>query len=129
MNNAILVLRTYFGIAFLVAGLDKLFHLDMAGKMFEMWFPGFGAAMLWLAIAIEVIGGVTLLSGYYTQYAAGLFIPFMLVATAVTWKIGGMDVISMVREMLVMNTAGGNTPVNLAYIAGLTALVLLNQRT
>ena len=122
---AILVLRIFYGAAFLVAGLDKLFHYGMAGKMFGMWFAGLGGIMLLLAIIIELAGGLALLSNFYTRYAATLFIPFLLVATVVSWKIGGMDILSTLREILVMNTGGGNTAVNFSYLAGVTALALL----
>lgn len=122
---ATFVLRIFYGAAFLVAGLDKLFHYGMAGEMFGMWFGGLGGIMLLLAIGIEVGGGLALLSNFYTKYAAMLFIPFLLVATVVSWKIGGMDLFSTLREILVMNTAGGNTAVNFSYLAGITALALL----
>ncbi len=126
-DYATVVLRVFFGVAFFVAGLDKFMHLDMAGKMFDMLFGDLGSIMLWLAILIEVGGGLVLLSGYYTRDTAMLFIPFLLVATVATWKIGGMDVTSTLREILVMNTGGGNTAVNLSYLAGLVALALLGD--
>ena len=125
---AALVLRIFFGVAFLVAGLDKLMHFGMArDMMFNQWFGGLGTPMLVLAILIEIGGGIVLLSGYYTYFVSLLYIPFMIVALAVTWKIGGMDWISYLREILVMNTGGGNTAVNISYIAGLSVLALLSK--
>jgi len=126
---AILVLRIFFGVAFLVAGLDKVLHYSMArDMMFNQWFGGLGTVMLMLAILIEIAGGLALLTGYYARYATWALIPMMLVAVLVTWKIGGMDSISSLREILVMNTGGGNTAVNFAYLAGLSALALLLEK-
>lgn len=118
-----LVLRFFFGIAFLVAGLDKILNLSMAKGMFEGMFGGAGAVMLYLAIAIELVGGLMLLFGRYIRESALVLSAMIVVALFMTWKLGdAASMVSLAREALVMNTGGGNTAVNFAYLAGLISL-------
>lgn len=125
-----LVLRIFFGAAFLIAGLDKLFHFSIArDMMFNAWFgQSLGTVMLVLAIIIEIGGSVFLLFGKYVKQITVVLIGLIVVASIVSWKIGGMDFLSKLREILVMNTGGGNTAVNLTYLAGLLALFFINNK-
>ena len=121
----VLVLRIFFGLAFVIAGLDKVFSFDMAKGMFEGMFGSMGAAMLVLAIVIELVGGLSLLSGYFVKYSAPALAAFIVVALVTTFKLGeSMHFVGMLREMVVMNTSGANTAVNLAYLAGLVSLTV-----
>ncbi len=118
------ILRLFFGIAFIVAGLDKILSLPMAQGMFQGFFgPSLGTPLLYLAIAIELLGGLALLFNWHAPCAALLLFVFIIVALVKTWKLGAApNMIGMLREMLVMNTGGGNTAVNFAYLAGLLSL-------
>ena len=118
------ILRLFFGIAFIVAALDKILGMSMAKGMFEgMFGAGFGAPLLYLAIAIELLGGLALLFNWHAPCAALLLFVFMLVALVKTFKLGQAgNMVGILREMLVMNTGGGNTAVNFAYMAGLLSL-------
>ena len=118
------VLRVFFGFAFLIAGLDKILSLQMARGMFEGFFgPTLGAPLLYLAIAIELLGGIALLLNWHAACAATVLTLFMIVALVKTFKLGvAPNIIGTLREMFVMNTGGGNTAVNFAYIAGLLAI-------
>jgi len=121
----VLVLRVFFGLAFVIAGLDKVFSFGMAQGMFEGMFGSMGMAMLVLAIVIELVGGLSLLSGYFVKYSAPVLAAFIVVALVSTFKLGeSMHFIGMLRELVVMNTAGANTAVNLAYLAGLVSLTV-----
>jgi len=122
------VLRLFLGLAFVVAGLDKVMHIDMAAGMFNMLFGAAGTTMLYLAIAIELVGGLFLLIGYQTRLTASVLAVLIVIAFIATFKIGGMDFVSVLREVMVMNTGGGNTAVNWAYFAGLTALAFGGSR-
>ncbi len=122
------ILRLFLGLGFLVAGLDKVMHIDMAAGMFNMLFGAAGIALLYLAIAIELIGGLFLLIGYQTRLAASVLAVLIVIAFITTFKIGGMDFVSVLREIMVMNTGGGNTAVNWAYFAGLAALAFGGSR-
>ena len=118
------ILRIFFGAAFIVAALDKILSLPMATEMFKGLFgAGLGAPLLYLAIAIELIGGLALLFNWHTPCAALLLALFILVAFVKTFKLGvATNIVGMLREIMVMNTGGGNTAVNFAYFAGLLSL-------
>lgn len=117
------VLRVFFGVAFLVAGLDKVLSLPMAKGMFEGMFGGAGALMLYLAIVIELAGGLALLFNWKVRESAVVLALFILVAFVQTFKLGDApNFVAVLREIMVMNTGGGNTAVNFAYFAGLLSL-------
>jgi uncharacterized membrane protein YphA (DoxX/SURF4 family) len=117
------ILRTFFGVAFIIAGLDKVLSMPMAKEMFTGMFGGAGPALLYLAIAIELLGGLALLFNWHTACAAMVLSVFILVAMFKTFKLGQAGhMVGTLREMLVMNTGGGNTAVNFAYLAGLLSL-------
>ncbi|MFA4887460.1 MAG: DoxX family protein [Candidatus Nanoarchaeia archaeon] len=119
-----LVLRIFFGIGFLVAGLDKVLSFSMAKGMFGGLFGSAGTLMLVLAIVIELVGGLALVLGYKTRYVAGGLAAFIVVAFVSTFQIGpAANVIGSLRELMVMNTGGGNTAVNFAYFGALLSLV------
>jgi len=118
-----LVLRIFFGVAFIVGGLDKILSMPMAKEMFGMLFGGAGIGMLYLAIAIELLGGLALLFNYRTREAAIVLALFILVAFVKTFQLGDAPhFVGTLREIAVMNTGGGNTAVNYAYFAGLLSL-------
>ena len=117
------ILRVFFGVAFIVAALDKILGMEMAKGMFSQLFGGAGPALLYLAIAIELLGGLALLFNWHASCAAALLFVFILVALVKTWTLGAApNMVGTLREMLVMNTGGGNTAVNFAYLAGLLSL-------
>jgi len=117
------ILRVGFGIAFIVAALDKILGMSMAKEMFTGMFGGAGPAMLYLAIAIELLGGLALLFNWHAACAALILAVFILVAFVKTFKLGmAPNMVSTLREILVMNTGGGNTAVNFAYFIGLLSL-------
>ena len=119
------ILRVFFGLAFLIAGLDKVFTYSMTKGMFQTMFGNsIGGYMLILAIIIELAGGLALLLGIFTRIAALLLALTMVVAFVVTFDIGqATHFVGTLREIIVMNTAGRNTAVNFAYFAALLSLV------
>ncbi|MBS3147459.1 DoxX family protein [Candidatus Woesearchaeota archaeon] len=119
-----LILRVFFGAAFLVAGLDKVLSFDMMSGMFKSLFGNsLGTPMLVLAIVLELAGGAMLLLNWHANCAALVLSGLIAVAFVTTFKLGtAPNVIGTLREMMVMNTGGGNTAVNLAYLAGLLSL-------
>jgi len=124
------ILRLFFGIAFIIAGLDKVFTYSIAKGMFQGLFgSGFGGVMIILAIIIELVGGLLLLLGVYTRIAAAILALMIVVAFAVTFKLGqAPHFIGILREIAVMNTGGSNTAVNFAYFAALLSLVFSGTR-
>ncbi|MAF34390.1 hypothetical protein CMO91_00935 [Candidatus Woesearchaeota archaeon] len=123
------ILRVFLGVAFIVAGLDKLLSYGMAQGMFTGMFGGAGAAVLVVAIIVEIAGGLALLTGYHTKKAATVLAVVILVAFFKTFGVGqAPHFIGTLREVMVMNTGGANTAVNFAYFAGLLSLVATGSK-
>ncbi|PIN80484.1 hypothetical protein COV11_03945 [Candidatus Woesearchaeota archaeon CG10_big_fil_rev_8_21_14_0_10_30_7] len=102
----------------------------MAKGMFEGMFGGLGGIMLVLAILLELSGGLALLLGYQTRTAAAVLALLILVAFVSTFKLGqAPHFIGSLRELMVMNTGGGNTAVNFAYFGALLSLVFSGSKT
>ena len=84
-----LVLRVALGVMFLAHSLYlKLVVFTLPGtvKFFEsLGLPAFAAH---LTIAAEAIGGLMLVAGFRTRYAAAALVPVLLGATWVHWKNG-----------------------------------------
>lgn len=118
------VLRMFFGVAFVVAALDKILSFSMMQGMFKGLFgAGLGAPAFYLAIAIELGGGAALLLNKYVRETAVLLAVFMVVAFVMTFKLGATaNFVGTLREIMVMNTGGGNTAVNFAYFAAMLSL-------
>lgn len=93
-----LLLRVSLGVMFLVHSLYlKLVVFTLPGtvKFFESL--GLPAASAHLTVAVEVIGGLMLILGVKTRYAAVALLPVLLGASWVHWKNG----------WLFTNTGGG----------------------
>jgi len=110
-----LLLRLSLGVMFLVHSLYlKLVVFTLPGtvKFYEsLGLPGVGAH---LTIVVEVIGGLMLVLGVRTRYAAAALLPVLLGASWVHWKNG----------WLFTNSGGGwEYPVFLAMATVVQALV------
>jgi putative oxidoreductase len=87
---AALLLRVGLGAVFLAHACAKLFLLSLPGtaKFFEAHgFPGWTA---YPVFALELLGGVALLLGIHTRWAAVLLIPIMLGALVPHYANGWM---------------------------------------
>lgn len=79
------VLRVGLGVLFLVPGVMKLLNpamvTGMLSQIFDMdptwWFV---FALTWVLIAVEIIGGLMLISGFKTKFAVPPLVIVMLVA-------------------------------------------------
>ncbi len=120
------VLGVLLGLGFVVASLDKILGLSMVKGMFEGFFGAtLGGPMVYLAIVLELAGGLMLILNWHRREAAAVLGVLILVAFVVTFKLGtAPNFIATLREIMVMNTGGGATAVNFAYFAGLLTLVL-----
>jgi putative oxidoreductase len=117
---AILLLRVFIGICFVVHGLGKLGVVgtgSMAG--FEGWLKSmnipFAAAQARLAMASEILGGALLILGLLTRPAAALCLFTMVVASVIGHKGGGY--------LITNNPPGNEYAINLAAICA--AMILL----
>jgi putative oxidoreductase len=84
-----LVLRVALGVMFLVHSLYlKLVVFTLPGtiKFFES--IGLPSAAAYLTIAVEAVGGILLILGVKTRYAAVALLPVLLGASWVHWKNG-----------------------------------------
>ena len=73
--------RVLIGALFLTAGIRKLMTVAAtAGYMAKLGFPA-PEAMAYLAILIEVGGGLLLIIGFKTRWVAWLLVLFTLIAT------------------------------------------------
>ena len=73
--------RTLLALMFLFAGFSKISgYAGTQGYMESMGVPG---ALLPLVILLEVLGGLTLILGWYTRITAFLLAGFTIVATLI----------------------------------------------
>lgn len=126
-----LILRTFFGAAFLIAGLDKVLSFSASAGFFKSLFgDSLGTPLLVLAIVLELAGGAMLLLNWHANCAALVLSGLIAVAFVMTFKLGAAaNFVGTLREVFVMNTGGGNTAVNLAYLAGLLSLAFSGCET
>lgn len=80
----LLLARVLVGGMFVFAGLGKFMGVDMmVGYMLSVapWVP-MPTAIMYLVAALEVIGGLALISGFYFRYGALALACFTVVVTA-----------------------------------------------
>lgn len=85
---SITVLRASLGLVLLAHGLAKIFVYTVPGTIQFFESVGMPGAMAVPVILVEVIGGVLLLAGMFTRWAALAAVPIMLGATSVHWPNG-----------------------------------------
>lgn len=119
-NLAILILRVFIGVCFVVHGLGKLGLVgpgSMAG--FEGWLKSLGvpfpAVQARMAMLSEICGGALITLGLGTRLGALLCLGTMVVAATIGHKGGGY--------LITNNPPGNEYTINLAAI--LVALILL----
>jgi putative oxidoreductase len=105
MNNAIVLLaRLLLAQIFLLAGLSKISgYAATQGYMDSMGVPG---ALLPLVILLEVGGGLALLLGFMTRWAA-LALAGFCVAAALIFHLKPDDQMQMIMLMKNLAMAGG----------------------
>jgi putative oxidoreductase len=96
--------RILLALMFLLAGLNKISgYAGMQGYMESVGVPG---ALLPLVIALEVLGGITLMLGWHTRLTAFLLAGFTLLATLIFHSNLG-DQTQMLFFMKNLSIAGG----------------------
>ena len=83
-SNALFRLgRALLGALFLISGIGKIFGFaGVAGWMASAGLP-FASLLLGLTIAIEVIGGLLLIIGWHSRWAALALAAFLVPVTAI----------------------------------------------
>jgi putative oxidoreductase len=77
------LLRVSLGAMLLAHGLLKVFVFTIPGTVGFFTKVGFPGALAYPVIAIEVLGGLMLMAGIYTRWAALAAVPVLLGATMV----------------------------------------------
>lgn len=119
-NVALLLLRLFIGVCFVIHGLGKL-GLVGTGTMagFEGWLKGMGipfpAIQARMAMASEIFGGTLIAFGFLTRFGALICLFIMMVAALIGHKGGGY--------LITNNPPGNEYTINLAVI--LVVMILL----
>jgi putative oxidoreductase len=105
MNNAIVLLaRLFLAHIFLLAGFGKITgYAGTQGYMESMGVPG---ALLPLVIVLEIGGGLALIVGLFTRWAA-LALALFCVAAAVIFHRNFAEQMQMIQFMKNFAMAGG----------------------
>jgi len=89
-------LRILTGLLFLLPGLAVITNVaGFAGMLSGMGWPA-ATALAWIAVLVEVIGGLALVAGYQTKYASyGLFALLAVATIFVVIPTVGFDAVSL----------------------------------
>lgn len=82
-DYGITLLRVSLGVLLLAHGLLKVFVFTVPGTVGFFAKVGFPGALAYPVIAVEVLGGLMLIAGIYTRWAALAAVPVLLGATMV----------------------------------------------
>lgn len=120
LNAALLLIRVFIGVCFVVHALGKLGVVGPGNMQgFEGWLKSLGvpfpAVQARLAMMNEMVGGSLIALGLYTRVGALLCLATMLVATIIGHKGGGY--------LITNNPPGNEYTINLSVI--MVALILL----
>ena len=115
--------RIMLALIFILAGLGKI--QDPAGTAGYMQSAGVPGILLWPTIALEVLGGLALVLGYKTRYAAFTLAIFSVVA-ALMFHRNFADQMQMIMFLKNIAMAGG---LLLLAVGGSTAFSMDNRRT
>jgi putative oxidoreductase len=98
-HSAMLVGRILLSLVFLVAGYRKLMAVaGSAGYLAKLGFP-MPDVMVWVAIAIELGGGILLVLGWKTRWAAWLLALFTLIAAFAAHRFWEVDPAQYANQM------------------------------
>lgn len=105
-NLQLLLARILLSIMFILSGFDKLGAVeDTTGYISSLGLP-FPGLTVWLTIALEILGGLAILTGFFTRYAAWALAAFC-VATAFVAHFQPADQMQMIIFMKNITIAGG----------------------
>lgn len=99
-----LIARIMLALIFILAGVGKI--MDPAGTSGYMEAMGVPSVLLWPTVALEIIGGIALVVGYKTAFAA-LSLAIFSIAAAVLFHSNFGDKMQMILFMKNIAMAGG----------------------
>jgi putative oxidoreductase len=98
-HTAMLAGRILLSLVFLIAGYRKLMGVAAsAGYFAKLGFP-MPDVMVWVAIAIELGGGILLLLGWKARWAAWLLALFTLIAAFAAHRFWEVDPAQYANQM------------------------------
>jgi len=94
-----LLSRILISSLFLVAGIRKvMFVAGTTGYLAKLGFPA-PEVMVWLAILIEVGGGLLLLIGWKTRWVSWVLVVFVAVATFMAHRFWEVDAANYANQL------------------------------
>jgi len=94
-----LVGRILIGALFVVAGINKAMAVaGTTGYFAKLGFPA-PDVMVWLAIAVELGGGLLFIIGWKTRWMALLLILFTLIATFMAHRFWAVDAAQYANQL------------------------------
>jgi putative oxidoreductase len=94
-----LVARILIAPLFLIAGYNKLMAVaGTAGYFAKLGFP-MPEIMVWVAIVIEIGGGLLLLIGWKTRWVSWLLIAFVAIATFMAHRFWAVDAAQYANQL------------------------------
>lgn len=94
-----LIARILIAPLFLVAGYNKVIAVaGTAGYFAKLGFP-MPDIMVWVAIAIEIGGGLLLLIGWKTRWVSWLLIAFVAIATFMAHRFWAVDAAQYANQL------------------------------
>jgi len=115
---AMLIGRILMSAIFIQAGLSKLLNVSGTIGYFEAIGLPLASVVIWPVIAVEVIGGLLILTGLYTRIAASVLAVFCI-AAAFTGHSNWADMMDFQAFMKDLAITGG-----LLYIAAAGAGII-----
>lgn len=96
--------RIFLAVIFIMAGIGKI--KDPAGTMGYMASVGLPGILLWPTIALELLGGIAIVVGFKTRFAAVALAVFTVVA-AVLFHNNMADQMQSIMFLKDISIAGG----------------------
>jgi len=115
---AMLIGRILMSAIFIQAGLSKLLNVSGTIGYFEAIGLPLASLVIWPVIAVEVVGGLLILTGFYTRIAASVLALFCI-AAAFTGHSNWSDAMDFQAFMKDLAISGG-----LLYIAAAGAGII-----
>jgi putative oxidoreductase len=98
-SQMLLIGRILLAAIFLIAGIRKLMAVaGSTGYLTKLGFP-MPEVMIWVAIVVEIGGGLLLILGWHTRRAAWLMILFTAIATAMAHRFWEFDAAQYANQM------------------------------
>ncbi len=119
----ILLLRVVLGLIFVRHGLPKMKDLKATGESFAGM--GFKPGRFWgtLVAILEIVGGLALIAGFFTQIVAALFvIEFIVILAAVKRKsgfVGGYEFDLLILASVVLLVLLGSGSISIDRLLGI----------